>query len=67
MYNSFGECSGGTLFQDVTNWVKNVRDVKTAKVLYIEPQLYQGSIVINNPLYLVHIDFMKLDSSKRMF
>ena len=53
-----------TLFQDVTNWVKNCKQCQTAKGLYVDPDPAQGSIIGNNPMDLLCIDFMKVDPSK---
>ena len=53
-----------TLLQDVTRWVKNCKQCQTAKGLYVDPDPPQGSIVANNPMDLLCIDFMKVDPSK---
>ena len=53
-----------TLLQDVTNWVKNCKQCQTAKGLYVDPDPSQGSIIPNNPMDLLCIDFMKVDPSK---
>ena len=37
---------------------------QTAKGLYVDPDPSQGSIVANNPMDLLCIDFMKVDPSK---
>ena len=50
--------------QDITSWVKNCRWCQTAKGLHIDPDPAKGSIVANNPMDLLHIDFMKVDLSK---
>ena len=36
----------------------------TAKGPYVDPDPSQGSIIANNPVDLLHIDFMKVDPSK---
>ena len=48
------------LLQDVTNWVKNYRQCQTAKGPYVDPDPAQGSIIANNPMDLLCIDFMKV-------
>ena len=53
-----------TFLQDVTNWVKNCKWCQTAKGLYVDPYPAQGSIVANNPMDLLCIDFMKVAPSK---
>ena len=53
-----------TLLQDVTRWVKNCKWCQTAKGPYVDPDPPQGSIVANNPMDLLCIDFMKVDPSK---
>ena len=53
-----------TLLQDVTKWVKNCKRCQTAKGPYVDPDPPQGSIVANNPMDLLCIDFMKVDPSK---
>ena len=53
-----------TLLQDVTSWVKNCKQCQTAKGLYVDPDPAQGSIIANNPMDLLCIDFMKVDPSK---
>ena len=53
-----------TLLQDVTNWVKNCKGCQTAKGPYVDPDPSQRSIVANNPMDLLCIDFMKVDPSK---
>ena len=52
------------MLQDVTNWVKNCKWCQTAKGLYVELDLAQGSIIANNPMDLLCIDFTKVDPSK---
>ena len=53
-----------TLLQDFTRWVKNYKWCQTAKGLYVDPDPAQGSIVANNPIDLLCVDFMKVDPSK---
>ena len=55
-----------TLLQDITRWVKNcqTKQCQTAKGPYVDPDPAQGSIVANNPMDLLCIDFMKVDPSK---
>ena len=53
-----------TLLQDITNWVKNCKWCQTAKGLYVDLDPVQGSIIANNPMDLLCIDFMKVDPSK---
>ena len=52
------------MLQDVTNWVKNCKWCQTAKGPYVDPDPSQGSIIANNPMDLLCIDFMKVDLSK---
>ena len=53
-----------TLLQDITSWVKNCKQCQTAKGPYVDPDPAQGSIVANNPMDLLSIDFMKVNLSK---
>ena len=53
-----------TLLQDITNWVKNCKWCQTAKGPCVDPDPSQGSIIANNPMDLLCIDFMKVDPSK---
>ena len=53
-----------TLLQDVTSWVKNCKWCQTAKGPYVDPDPSKGSIIANNPMDLLCIDFMKVDPSK---
>ena len=50
----------GTMLQDIQNWVKNCQHCKTAKGPYTDPEP-QGSIVINHPMDLLCLDFIKVD------
>ena len=43
---------------------KIVSGVKLAKGLYVDPDPSQGSIIANNPMDLLCIDFMKMDQVK---
>ena len=43
---------------------KNCKRCQTAKGRYVDPDPTQGSIVANNPMDLLCIDFMKVDPSK---
>ena len=52
------------LLQDVPNWVKIFKQCQTAKGLHVDPDPSQGSIIGNNPMALLCIDFMKVDPSK---
>ena len=53
-----------TLFQDITNWVKNCKQYQTANGPYIDPDPSQWSIIANSPMNLLCIDLMKVDPSK---
>ena len=55
---------GSTLLQDVKNWVENYKWCQTAKGPYVDPDSAQGSIIANNPMDLLCIDFMKVEPSK---
>ena len=44
--------------------LKKCQRCQTAKGLYIDPEPYLGSVVVNNPLDSVCIEFMKVDSNK---
>ena len=44
--------------------MKNCQHCKTAKGPYTDPEPPQGSLVANNPMDLLLIDFMKLDPSR---
>ena len=52
------------MLQDIVRWVKNCKQCQTAKGLYVDPDPAQGSIIANNPMDLLCIDFMKVDPSK---
>ena len=53
-----------TLLHDVTSWVKICKWCQTAKGPYVDPDPAPGSIVANNPMDLLCIDFIKVDPSK---
>ena len=53
-----------TMFQDVTNYVKTCPRCQTAKGDYTDPKTKLGSIIANNPMDLLCIDFTKVDPSK---
>ena len=53
-----------TLLQDITRWVRNCKQCQTAKGPYVDRDPAQGSIVVNNPMDLLCVDFMKVDPSK---
>ena len=53
-----------TLLQNVTNWVKHYKQCQTAKGPYIDPNSSHGLIIANNPIDLLCLDFMAVDSSK---
>ena len=53
-----------TMFQDVSNYVKTCPRCQTSKGDYTDPKTKQGSIIANNPMDLLCIDFTKVDPSK---
>ena len=53
-----------TLFQDVTNYVKTCPQCQTVKGDYTDPKTKLGTIIANNPMDLLCIDFTKVDPSK---
>ena len=53
-----------TMFQDVTNYVKTCPQCQTAKGDYTDPKTKLGTIIDNNPMDLLCIDFTKVDPSK---
>ena len=53
-----------TMFQDVTNYVKTCPQCQTVKGDYTDPKTKQGTIIANNPMDLLCIDFTKVDPSK---
>ena len=53
-----------TMFQDVNNYVKTCPRCQTAKGDYTDPKTEPGSIIANNPMDLLCIDFTKVDPSK---
>ena len=52
------------MLYDIQSRVKNCQHCQTAKGPYTDPEPPQGSIVANNLMDLLLIDFMKLDPSK---
>ena len=50
--------------KDIQSWVKNCQHCKTAKGPHTDPEPPQGSIVVNDPMDLLCLDFMKVDLSK---
>ena len=53
-----------TMYQDVTEYVINCHWCHVAKGHYTGPHTQQGSLVANNPLDLLCIDFLTVDPSK---
>ena len=53
-----------TMFQDVSEYVKTCPRCQTAKGDYTDPKTKPGSIIANNPMDLLCIDFTKVDPSK---
>ena len=53
-----------TMFQDVTNHVKTCPRCQTVKGDYTYPKTKPGTIIANNPMDLLCIDFTKVDPSK---
>ena len=47
-----------TMLYDIQSWVKKCQCCKTAKGPYTDPESPQGSIVANNPMDLLLVDFM---------
>ena len=52
------------MFQDVTNYVKTCPWCQTVKGDYTDPKTKLGSIIANNPMDLLCIDFTKVDPSE---
>ena len=52
------------MLKDVTNWVKTCKQCQTAKGPCVDLDPSQGSIIANNSMDLLCIDFMKVDPSK---
>ena len=52
------------MFQDVSNYIKTCLRCQTAKGNYIDPKTKPASIIANNPMDLLCIDFTKVDPSK---
>ena len=53
-----------TMNQDATEYVTNCHRCHVAKGDYTGPHTQQGSLVANNPLDLLCIDFLKVDPSR---
>ena len=53
-----------TMFQDVSNYVKTCPCCQTVKDDYTDQKTKPGSIIANNPMDLLCIDFTKVDPSK---
>ena len=53
-----------TMFQDVTNYVKNCPHCQTVKGDYVDPKTKLGSIIAHGPMDLLCIDFTKVDPTK---
>ena len=53
-----------TMYADANRWLSNCQWYIIAKGDYSEPKTLQGSLVSNQPLELLCIDFMKVDVSK---
>ena len=53
-----------TMFQDVTNYMKTCPQCQTVKGDYTDPKTKLGTIIANNPMDLLCIDFTKVDPSK---
>ena len=54
----------GTMLHEIQSCVKNCQHCKTVKGPYTDPEPPQWSIVANNPMDLLLIDFMKMNPSK---
>ena len=54
----------GTMNHDVTKYVTNCHQCHVRKGHNTGPQTQQGSLVANNPLDLLCIDFLKVDPSR---
>ena len=52
------------MFQDVTNYVKTCPQCQMAKGDYTDPKTKLGTIIANNPMDLLCIDFTKVDPLK---
>ena len=52
------------MFQDVTNYIKNCPQCQTAKANYVDPKTKLGTLITNNPMDLLCIDFTKVYPSK---
>ena len=54
----------GELWHDVQNWVKNCQHCKAANGPYTDPEPPQGSTLVNNPMDVLCLDFIKVEASK---
>ena len=52
------------MFQDVTNYVKTCPWCQRVKGDYTDPKTKLATIIVNNPMDLLYIDFTKVDPSK---
>ena len=52
------------MFQDVTNYVKTCPWCQTGKGDYIDQKTKPDTIIVNNPMDLLCINFTKVDPSK---
>ena len=52
------------MFQDVTNYVKTCPQCQMVKGDYTDPKTKLGTIIANNPMGLLCIDFTKVDPLK---
>ena len=53
-----------TMNHDVAKYINNCHQCHVAKGHYTGPHTQQGSLVANNPLDLLCIDFLKVDPSR---
>ena len=51
------------MYVDATSWVQNCNRFKIANGPYVDPNPIQGSLMANNLLDLVCLDFIKVDPS----
>ena len=52
------------MFHNATNYVKNCPQCQTVKGALTDPKTKWGTIIVNNPLDLLHVNFTKVDPSK---
>ena len=57
-------CYWNTMFQEVTNYVKNCPHCQTVKGDYVDPKTKPGVIIAHNPMDLLCIDLTKVDPLK---